>query len=365
MKSTARLVGLAALLLLACGGAEGPPVATPAPPASSAPAPVPDPVPVADAGAPKAETPEPKPAPASVTTVKLLEPGAAPRRALRYVFKANTSDRVQMDMKLAMAMVGAREASKKLQMPSVRTVMRVDAKEVSPEGELKYTFDTESVEVLKDQAIDPKMFSELEAQMKRLVGMKGSGRVTSRGVSSDVEVELPASLPPGARGSLDTIRDTVKDMATPFPEEEVGVGAKWEVLTRSSMGGAQNDVKTTFALKKLSADAMTADVDIAMSAPANQPLTLANLPPGATASLASMTGTGKGTVTRPFAKLVGDAKTTVASETLMKVKPAPDAEDVQMGTKVDVVVTLRPAPKAASGAKANMPGAAAPASKKP
>lgn len=344
MNRTPRVLALASLLLLACGGSETPPPATtPAPTASAAPAPTtPPPAPsaAADAGAAEA-APAPK-LEATAPTVKLLEPGATPRRKLRNVYKAGVSERAQMDMKMSMSAKTEQGESPRMQVPSVRTIMRLDAKEVTPEGDLRYAFEAERIEVLKDLPVDPKLRGQLESEMQKMVGMHGKGRMSPRGLTSEVELDLPPQLSPALRANLETLRDSLKDLAMPLPEEEVGVGAKWEVTARTPMAGAMTDIRSVYTLKKLTNDSMTTDIEVTLSAPPNQPMALPNLPPGATATLDSMQGTGKGTATRAFAKLVGQATSHIASDTTMKIKPAPDAPEQKLGMKTEVDLTIKP-----------------------
>jgi hypothetical protein len=343
-------LSLFASSLLACGGPSEP--VTPAAPDAA-----PPPAPVAtgtgtgagrkDVGEPADEpakvdaAPAPKPLEAMLPTVKVLEAGTAPKKALRYKFKAGTTEYVEMDMKMSMAMSMGGRGAPKVDLPTVRTTMRIDAKELTPEGDLRCTFNADKVEVLKDVQVDPKMRGTLEKDLAGLVGMHGKARISTRGVASETELELSPGAPPSLRGQLDTMRDAIRNMYVPFPEEEVGKGAKWEVTSRVPLSGAMMDTKMLYTLTKLEAESAQTDVEVALSAPPNQAMQIAALPPNASATLDSLSGKGSGKVSPSFVRLVGTGTNKLAMEAAFGV--AMQGEKVQMKMQSDVVVALRPA----------------------
>jgi hypothetical protein len=146
------------VFVTACGGGSPP---TSSPSESNAASKTPPAVATAerstDAGAepttPAPATPPPAKA-AAVPVVKILEPGEAPRRALRYRFKQGTSDRAELDMTMAMAMTMNGKGSPKTSLPTMRTLMKLEAKELTPEGDMRITFDTEKVTVLADKPLE-------------------------------------------------------------------------------------------------------------------------------------------------------------------------------------------------------------------
>lgn len=330
-----------------------------APDAAPPPAPVASsPAPRKDVGEPSDEAakgdaaPAPKPLEAMPPTVKVLEAGGAPKKALRYKFKPGSTEYVEMDMKMSMAMTMGGRGAPKVDLPTVRTVMRIDAKELTPEGDLRCTFNADKVEVLKDVQVDPKMRATLEKDLAGLVGMHGKARISTRGVASETELDLAPGAPASLRGQLDTMRDAIRNMYVPFPEEEVGKGAKWEVTSRVPLSGAMMDTKMLYTLTKLDPESAQTDVEVALSAPPNQPMQIAALPPSASATLDSLAGKGSGKVTPSFVRLVGTGNNKLSMEAAFGV--AMQGEKVQMKMQSDVVVSMRPA---------KAPGPPAPAKK--
>jgi hypothetical protein len=351
-------VPVLASLLLACGGPTEPTAPT-GTPASTADATAPASTQPADAAASTNPKPKDEPAQADVgpakppeivqPTVKVTAPGAAPRRALRYKFKAGTTEYLEMDMKMSMGMSMGGKSAPKTDLPTIRTLMRIDAKEVTPEGDLRCDLSTEKVDVLDDVAVDPKLRAAVEKEMKGIVGLHGKARISARGVASETEFDLGPGASETLKSQLDTIRDSVRQMSVPFPEEEVGKGAKWDVTSRVPLGGALVDSKTSYTLTKLEADRADAEIAITMSAPPNQPMHIGALPPGATATLDSVAGTGSGKVSPSFVRLVGTSTTKIAMESSFSVTMK--GEKAQMKMKSEIAAATRPGKAPAPAAK--------------
>ncbi len=95
------------------------------------------------------------------TTVKLLDPGAQPRTALRYKFQANRTEKMVMEISMAMAIEIGDQKLPETQVPASRMTMTIDSKEVSPEGDLHYEFELVQVEVLPKPGANPAMVNDL------------------------------------------------------------------------------------------------------------------------------------------------------------------------------------------------------------
>lgn len=334
---------LASLVLFSCGG----PVAPPSPPAdapkaeaSDATAPPAAPPEAPPAEPVKAEPEATKPPEAVPPSVKLLDAGAGPKKPLRYKFKAGVTEYLTMDLKMAMTMSIGDKSAPKAGLPTVQTTMKLDATELTPEGDLRCAFSAEKIEVLKDAPLDPKAREAFEQELAGLVGMRGKARVTPRGVATEADFELPPTASPKLRAQMDSMRDAIRQMYVPFPEEEVGRGAKWEVTSRVPLSGALMDTKLVYTLTKVGASSASANVETDLSAPPSQAMQVAELPPGASATLESLSGKGTGKVEPTLTRLVGTGSNKLSMDFTFNV--ALRGEKVQMRMRSDLAVSSRP-----------------------
>ncbi|WP_198104591.1 DUF6263 family protein, partial [Clostridioides difficile] len=64
----------------------------------------------------------------------------------------------------------------------------------------------------------------------------------------------PQGASPQTEQMLEQIRQQTRDIAAPFPEEEVGKGAKWERTTKAENAGQKAQQKETYTLVDLTGD---------------------------------------------------------------------------------------------------------------
>jgi hypothetical protein len=89
---------------------------------------------------------------------------------------------------------------------------------------------------------------------------------------------------------IDALEESVRNLATPFPEEAVGENSRWKVttITKAKFTSVQT---TTFTLKERTEKRLVIDVSIAQTAP-RQRRTGPGVPAGATMTIETAEGTG-------------------------------------------------------------------------
>ena len=238
------------------------------------------------------------------TTVKLLDPGAQPRTALRYKFQANRTEKMVMETSMAMAMEIGDQKRPETQVPATRMTVTIDSKEVSPEGDLHYEFELEQVEVLPKPGANPAMINAMKQQMSSMLGLSGSATVTSRGFTKDVEIKPPPGIDPQIRQSMDEMKQSMNQMSAPLPEEPVGIGARWQVTMPVETAAMKLTQVATYTLSQIQGDKAKVDITIKQSAPP-QEIDTPGAAPGVKVSLESLKSSGKGTVELQMTNLVG------------------------------------------------------------
>ncbi|MEJ7602076.1 MAG: DUF6263 family protein [Kofleriaceae bacterium] len=319
---TARCLVL--LLIAGCGGA---------PPAPSVPAPVaaaPKPAPDLAAAAPLDER---------APVVRMLVPGTAPRKRMRYQLVANTIEYIELDMRMT---IGTRfddptfaERKTNVAIPTLRTTFKTTVTEVTPSGDARLAFEHVSTELLQDVALAPGPRKAVEAALAELAGMRGTSRVSSRGVPSEITFEAPNATANLAR-VIDSFRDSMRQMYVPLPEDEVGKGAKWEVTARHAINGMMMDSKLVYELTEASSTTLAVRVETELAAsPQDIPLA-----PGTTGRITALSGKGTGTLRQPMTRVVGTGTNAVTTDAELTVN---DGKQTLLATMhMDVVIGMRP-----------------------
>jgi hypothetical protein len=234
--------------------------------------------------------------------IKLLEPGAEPRQALRFHPKPGDKQSMLMTMKMGMGIKMGASENPPIKLPVMKMAMDVTIKDVGTNGDISYDI------VMSDAGIvdDPEVIAQVAEAMKNALGtMKGvggKGVISSRGVNKGTDIKAPEGADPQVNQFVDQMKETMSRVASPLPEEPVGAGAKWEVKMPVKSQGMSFTQTATFELASLDGDRAAARTTVTQTA-ANQKI--ANpMMPGSKVDLNKMTGNGTGEVTLDFAQIL-------------------------------------------------------------
>jgi hypothetical protein len=193
------------------------------------------------------------PASASSET-KLLHAGAEPKRAVRLQPKAGDTQKLEMIMNIGMEMSMGGNQMPKMSLPVMKMPMDISVQTVSPAGEIVYT------SVLGEMGIEssademPGVADALRAAMGGTKGVESKGVVSNRGIPKTSETKMAPDASPQMRQTLDQMKDSLAGITVPFPEEPIGVGAKWEARQVLKSQGMTIKQTTLCELVSLTAD---------------------------------------------------------------------------------------------------------------
>nr|PZN66052.1 MAG: hypothetical protein DIU62_08095 [Pseudomonadota bacterium] len=221
------------------------------------------------------------------TTLQLLEPGAAPRQAIRYRFNAGHAEQAALDLNVQMAMSLAGQVLPLGAVPPIRMIMAMRTAEVAADGSARIEFELLSAEAAGDDAQAAQMNQALSESTR---GLSGWYRVDARGQVSDSEVKAPDDG--SASAVLQDLEQSMQQMAAPFPEEAVGPGARWRVTQHVTNSNMQMTQTAEYTLRSRAGNRIELDVkmvDASLDA-------VAGLPPGARLDSVKMEGGGTSSI---------------------------------------------------------------------
>jgi hypothetical protein len=244
--------------------------------------------------------------------MRLLEPGAAPRRVLRYAWRTKQAETLTMDLRTAASTEEGATKQPEIELPPVRILVAIDPKGVSSDGDLSFAWHVTSAEVTADPQAPASLAAGMSAEVAEVERLAGTGVVTSRGLSKGVTLDAPPPAHAAANVTgqmVEQVRQTLRDVAAPLPEEAVGAGARWEKLSQLASRDARVAQTETFKLTEATGDAGSLAYVLAQTAPP-QPLVGpgaadAGIPP---ARIESMLSSGDGTTRFALSRLVPETK---------------------------------------------------------
>ncbi|HRH00191.1 MAG TPA: hypothetical protein PLR99_28295 [Polyangiaceae bacterium] len=239
---------------------------------------------------------------------KLVEPGAEPRAPRRYAFAAGKPEVRVGQVRVAITVAAPGRPPEQQAEPALELTMKLSTKGAS-KGTFPFDVRLEKAALAEGQGLDPRSAAEAQKQLGPLVGLAAKLDITPRGMVGELAFAGDEKMAkPGTAEVLQMLQQTLEFAAVPFPEEPIGLGAKWEMSTVSAAQGTKVTTTTVFLLKEWSPEGGVVTAEISRSAP-KSPLRDPRMPG------AQLTLEGKGSYTfkvkldRPTQKVSGESET--------------------------------------------------------
>jgi hypothetical protein len=271
--------------------------------------------------------------------VKLLEPGADPKSDLSYALTKGTSQKLAMSMDMAMGVKVKGQSAPSMPMPRMTMTFDNAAADRNAAGEFRIESRLTGVSVDPAGGQQEQMANALRPQLEAMKGLGMFYWVNPKGRVHDVKMDLPAGMPAAAQQLLGGMSQSFESMVTPLPNEAVGVGARWQVVSRASSGGADLLQAAIYTLKSRTGPRATLEVSMLQLA-ANDTIHGPQMPAGMSAKVKSFNSTGSGTTQVDLKSVAPEAGTMTlrASMSLVVQGAGPGSGDE---TSVDTTTTVQ------------------------
>jgi hypothetical protein len=271
----------------------------------------------------------------STTQVKLLEPGAEPRKVLRLHPNPGDKQTLAFSMKMAMETKVGEMETPAMKLPVIKMSLEVTVKGVAENGDITYEMVMGDIGVSDEPGVTPQIAEVMKSAFSGVKGLSGSGTISRSGFSKGFEFKAPPDSNPQARQVVDQMKEFYTELAAPLPEEAVGPGAKWEVKMPLKTQGMTIDQTATYEVVSLEGESLTTKSTIVQQA-ANQKIQNPAMP-GIKVDLTKMTGTGTSERTFDLAKLLPTAGTgKVHTDTAMAMNMGGQKQAMTMKMDMDV-----------------------------
>jgi hypothetical protein len=235
--------------------------------------------------------------------VVVIEPGTAPLENLSYEFTTGAKETSVMRMDMAMKMDMGNGKLQSFPIPQIE--MRFDlatAAKKEANGDIAVTGTVTDVKV--NPGKDEKQQQAAAEMKKALAGINGmtmSYVVSPKGRSRDAKVDVPAGAPAEAKKIVEQMKHSLESMAAPLPEEAVGIGGKWVVVTRVA-AGADILQWTTYTLKSKTGKKVELEALVKQLAATGE-MAGGQMPPGTSAKITKFDSGGTGLTNMDLTRL--------------------------------------------------------------
>jgi hypothetical protein len=244
----------------------------------------------------------------SVATMKLLDPGQPPRRKLRYLWNASQKEQLAVELRTSASTEAGDDKQPEILLPPVHIDIAIDPENVSPEGDLRYSWTVRDATMTSDVQVPSQVADGMRAEVSAIDHLRGTATVTSRGISKTIWIDPSTVADAGATGQMiEQVRQTLRDVAAPLPDEDVGRGARWQKHSLLDSKQTRITQDETFTLLEMTGNRASLDDVLAQTAPA-QPLLAPGMPHRGQARMESMLASGNAKIRLSLSQLVPQTK---------------------------------------------------------
>lgn len=195
-------------------------------------------------------------------TVTLENAGAEPRRQLRLESQVGDVDRVTQRQETT---IEVRMAGQVQSAPSSVTELDVDHTVDAVSGDTIDVLGTyQDVRVLETPGSDPAANAQIAELLEGFRDATAHTTYATSGAVRSAEIEgleLEGAAGPMAEQLAGTLIEAVESLSMPFPDEAVGVGARWRIETATEIAGLPVEITTVVALTELTDDRAAGTVE--------------------------------------------------------------------------------------------------------
>ncbi|MEM7606034.1 MAG: hypothetical protein AAF411_11835 [Myxococcota bacterium] len=160
--------------------------------------------------------------------VTLLGAGQSPRVALRLHPEVGESTAFTVRMSMRMALSFGGQDAPPADSPDMVMVIGTRIRDIDASGTFRRDL------VIEEVSVDPShpLAAQIAPMLEPMRGMEGFEVFDAQGRPLAAHLNIPANVPEQMRDTLERSIEMMQGSSPPFPEEEVGVGARWRSVSR-------------------------------------------------------------------------------------------------------------------------------------
>lgn len=195
------------------------------------------------------EVQDPGPPQRVLPTIRVLDPGMTPRRPLRYRVEPGQTETVYLEFARAQAMQAGGQGAQS-GIPPVQLQVKMGPASATQEGFIHHPVAITQIRLAK--AADKMRASDrqqVEQALAPLLNLKGWSDMDIQGRIRRSEFEGTDQVSPDIQAMLGNIRTAL--LSVPFPDEPLGVRARWEVERKMMLSGVWIDQVVTYDIERM------------------------------------------------------------------------------------------------------------------
>jgi hypothetical protein len=207
-----------------------------------------------------AEVADPGPPERVLPTIRVLDAGMTPRQPLRYRVAPGQTETLYLELARAQATRAGGQGTEG-GMPPVQLEVKMGPASMSRQGFIHHPVAITQVRLSEAaERMSPAQRERLEESLSPLLGVEGWSEMDLQGRIRRGEFKGTDSVSPDLTVMLGNIRSAL--LTVPFPDEPLGVRARWEVERKVQVSGIWIDQVVTYHIERIRGD----EIDLQITA---------------------------------------------------------------------------------------------------
>lgn len=205
-----------------------------------------------------AQVVDPGPPDRVLPTIRVLDAGMTPRVPLRYRVPPGQTEVLHLEVvrgRVMQASQGAAQGG----IPPVRLEVRIGPAEPTPNGLIRHPIQITQVRLSRmAEKMSPAERQQIEKTLAPLLQVQGWSEMDVQGRVRRGEFRGLEDVQPQIRTMLANIRSAL--LTVPFPDEPLGVRARWEVERKLQLAGVWIDQVVTYHIERMDGEELVLQV---------------------------------------------------------------------------------------------------------
>ena len=198
------------------------------------------------------EVADPGPPQRVLPTFRVLNPGMTPRKPMRYRVAPGQEETLYLELVRARAVQSGGRGGQS-GMPPVQLQVKMGPAAPTPQGYIRHPVAITQVRLSKvADEMSASQRQQVEQSLAPLLQLRGWSEMDVQGRIRRSEFQGLDAISPDLRTMLGNIRTAL--LSVPFPDEPLGVRARWEVERRLQFSGVWIDQVVTYHIVRMGED---------------------------------------------------------------------------------------------------------------
>jgi hypothetical protein len=195
------------------------------------------------------EVTDPGPPLRVLPTMRILDQGLTPRAPIRYRVAPGQTETLYLELARAQAMQAGGEGAQS-GLPPVQLQVKMGPASPTRRGFIRHPVEITQVRISEmAQKMSPAQREKMEQTMAPLLNVRGWSEIDIQGRVRRAEFQGMDAVPPDLLTLLGNIRTAL--LSVPFPDEPLGIRARWEVERKVQFSGVWADQVVTYHIEKI------------------------------------------------------------------------------------------------------------------